>query len=59
MCVCVCFLILTTGHVKDPAGSPEHGQTEHRVVEVDLIFGKCRFDSHGGEEEEAGSAGGS
>lgn len=40
------FLILTTGHLKDPAGGPEHGQTKHRVVEIDLIFGESSFDPH-------------
>lgn len=48
--VCVYCLILTTGQVKDPAGRPEHGQTKHRVVEIDLIFGKCSFDPHGDTE---------
>jgi len=44
--VCVCSLILTTGHLKDPTSCPEHGQTQHGVVEVDLIFGKSSFYPH-------------
>lgn len=42
----VSCLILTTGHLKDPAGSPHHGQAQHCVVEVELIFGKSGFDPH-------------
>lgn len=46
MYLCVCVLILTAGHLKDPTGRPEHGETQHRVVEIDLIFGKSGFDPH-------------
>lgn len=55
--VFVGVLLLTTGHVKDPASSPEHGQTKHHVVKIDLIFGKCSFDSHGDTDRK--SSGGS
>lgn len=46
-CVFVRFLILTTGHLRDPAGSPDHGQTQNRAVEVQLIFGEGGFNPHG------------
>lgn len=39
--------ILTTGHLKNPAGSPDHGQTQHRAVQVQLIFGEGTFNPHG------------
>lgn len=41
------ILILTTGHLKDPAGSPDHGQTQNRAVEVQLISGEGSFNPHG------------
>lgn len=49
-CVRAFFLILTTGHFKDPAGGPEHSQTQHRAVGVDLIFGKSSSDPHADED---------
>lgn len=47
--ILVCF-ILTTGHLKDPAGGPEHSQTQHGAVEVELILGKSSFDAHVDED---------
>lgn len=48
----VCFLILTSGHLRDPAGSPDHGQTQNRAVEVQLILGEGGFNPHGDADTE-------
>lgn len=47
LCVRAPPSILTAGHLGDPAGRPQHSQTQHRAVDVDLVLGESGFDPHG------------